>query len=94
VLLCLSGFHDSHNYSINDVSTFNIDIRINSSLRVGIYSFFLLVCLNWNIVHLQVLILEAKEDRDFLLRLELGFLLVLLIEDLLLRVTEINQGRV
>jgi hypothetical protein len=62
VLLCLSGFHDSHNYSINDVSTLNIDIRINSSLRVWIYSFFLLVCLNWNIIHLQVLILEAKED--------------------------------
>ncbi len=80
MLLSLPCLHNSNNDCINNISSFNVNIRVNASSWTFVFSLCrLAVTLSWHIVNLEVRILEAKEHAYFFLRREFRLLLVLFV---------------
>jgi hypothetical protein len=91
VLLSLSRLHNSDDNSINDVLSFNNDLSVVITTLL-LFVFVHLVALCRHEIDSNVGILESSVDICLLSRSELGFLHVLLLEDLKLRVAEIDKS--
>jgi len=94
VLLGLSGFHDSHDHSINDVLSFNPDFLVIIPLLIILVKLLLLVGLGRHELHSDVVVSEVNMHMNLLSGSKLGLLHILFIEDLLLRVAKVKEGLV